>query len=78
MSRRVDLFSEGNLELIMKKTLIVSGLCIYLLTGCSVFMAAKQPPKKDLTVLNVGTPRNVLIAELGSPVHTEKIGRAHV
>ena len=55
----------------MKKALIVSGLCIYLLTGCSVFMAAKQPPKKDLTVLNVGTPRNMLIAEFGSPVHTE-------
>ncbi|PAW80555.1 MAG: hypothetical protein B9S33_18255 [Pedosphaera sp. Tous-C6FEB] len=44
---------------------------ISLLSGCSVFMAAKQPPKKDLTVLNVGTPRNVIIAELGSPVHTE-------
>ncbi len=34
-------------------------------------MAAKQPPKKDLSVLTVGTPRNVLIAELGSPVHSE-------
>jgi hypothetical protein len=55
----------------MKKLLLVLGLSIHLLTGCSVFMAAKQPPKKDLTVLNVGTPRNVLIAELGSPVHTE-------
>ena len=42
-----------------------------LLTGCSVFMAAKQPPKKDLSVLSRGTPRARLLAELGQPVASE-------
>jgi hypothetical protein len=58
-------------QMAMKKLLFIPALCILLLTGCSVFMAAKQPPKKDLSVLTVGTPRNVLVAELGSPVHSE-------
>ena len=40
-------------------------------TGCAVFMAAKQPPKKDLSVLSVGTPRSLLLAELGQPTATE-------
>ena len=39
--------------------------------GCSVVMAAKQPPKKDLGVLNHGTPRSMLLAELGQPASTE-------
>lgn len=39
-------------------------------SGCSVVMAAKQPPRKDLSVLSVGTPRSLLIAELGQPVST--------
>jgi hypothetical protein len=39
-------------------------------TGCSVYMAAKQPEKKDVSVLNRGTSRNHVIAELGSPAHT--------
>jgi hypothetical protein len=38
--------------------------------GCSVYMAAKQPPRKDLAVLHVGTPRALVIAELGQPVAT--------
>ena len=38
--------------------------------GCSVYMAAKQPEKKDVSVLNRGTPRNFVVAELGSPAHT--------
>lgn len=36
--------------------------------GCSVFMAAKQPPKKDLSILSVGTPRGLLLTEFGQPV----------
>ncbi len=39
--------------------------------GCAVWMAAKQPPKKDLSVLLAGTPRSQLLAELGQPVTTE-------
>ncbi len=41
------------------------------LTGCSVFMAAKQPSQKNLGVLKVGTPRSLVVAELGAPIVTE-------
>ena len=37
-------------------------------SGCSVFMAAKQPDAKDLSVLKEGTPRSHVIAELGAPI----------
>ncbi len=40
-------------------------------SGCAVFMAAKQPPKKDLAVLSVGSPRSLLLAELGQPIATD-------
>jgi hypothetical protein len=36
-------------------------------SGCSVYMAAKQPAKKNLTVLKPGTPRSSVLAELGAP-----------
>ena len=41
--------------------------------GCSVFMAAKQPPKKNLGVLKESSPRSLLIAELGQPITTQTI-----
>lgn len=40
-------------------------------SGCSLFMAYKQPDKKDLNVLNKGTPRALVVAELGQPAFTE-------
>jgi len=40
--------------------------------GCSVFMAASQPGKKDLKVLEKGTPRDAVVAELGRPTFTEE------
>ncbi len=40
------------------------------LNGCAVYMAANQPDKKDLEVLKVGTPRSVVVAELGAPIQT--------
>lgn len=44
-------------------------------TGCSVYMAAKQPRERDLSVLSPGTPRGYVIAELGAPVWSgEKVG----
>lgn len=39
--------------------------------GCSVYMAAKQPEKKNLDVLSVGTPRSLVLAEIGQPQATE-------
>jgi hypothetical protein len=40
-------------------------------SGCSVVMAAKQPSKKDVGLLTVGMPRNLVLAELGQPIDTE-------
>lgn len=39
-------------------------------SGCSVYMAAKQPDEKDVSVFNKGTPRKYVIAECGEPVFT--------
>lgn len=41
-------------------------------SGCSVYMAANQPARKNVSVLNPGTPRPLVIAELGEPIHTER------
>ena len=43
-----------------------------LATGCAVYMAAKQPEKKDISVLREGTGRGHVITELGAPMHTEE------
>lgn len=44
------------------------------LPACSVFMAAHQPPRKDVDVLTVGTKRNEVIAELGQPLSSRLVG----
>jgi hypothetical protein len=41
------------------------------LSGCSVYMAVKQPDAKNLDLLAVGTPRDVLLAEFGLPLVSE-------
>jgi hypothetical protein len=46
-------------------------LCFLLLSGCSVYMAAKQPDKKNVDLFKIGTPRGMLLAEFGPPVHSE-------
>lgn len=43
-----------------------------LVTSCSVFMAAHQPDKKDLSVLQPGTARNTVIGALGAPATTNE------
>jgi hypothetical protein len=40
-------------------------------SGCSVFMAAKQPDERNVDLFAVGTPRSVLLAEFGLPVVSE-------
>ncbi|MEQ1079681.1 hypothetical protein [Acinetobacter seifertii] len=47
------------------------GLVMLSTSGCSVFMAGNQPSKKNLNVLNPGSSRNYVIAELGAPVLSE-------
>lgn len=39
--------------------------------ACSVYLASHQPDKKDLTVLERGTPRQDVAAELGAPIWSE-------
>lgn len=42
-----------------------------LLSGCSVYMAAKQPDAKNIELFRVGTPRGMLLAEFGLPTVAE-------
>ena len=44
-----------------------------MVAGCSASMAAKGPKKKDISVLNVGTDRHRVVAELGAPVIAEVV-----
>ena len=41
-------------------------------SACSVAMAAHQPSRKDVGVLSPGMPRNMVLAELGAPVSSER------
>jgi uncharacterized protein YgiM (DUF1202 family) len=41
---------------------------IFFICSCSVYMAANQPSKKDLTVLKEGIHQSAVRAELGQPV----------
>jgi hypothetical protein len=51
--------------------LILVGCLLFVLTGCSVFMAAKLPDKKNLEVFKPGVPRQVVLAEMGLPASYE-------
>lgn len=44
------------------------------LTGCAAVKATRQPPKRNMGVLDRGSPRTHVIAELGTPVWNEKRG----
>jgi hypothetical protein len=50
----------------MTRFILASSL-LFALTGCSVFMAAKLPDKKNLEVFTPGVPRQVVLAEMGLP-----------
>lgn len=56
------------------------GLVVFalLVSGCSVYMAATQPGKKDLGVLAAGTPRTAVMAELGAPIDSRAVGPSRV
>ena len=57
----------------MRLRFVFTFIIIFMLgQGCSVFMAANQPSKKDVSVFNVGTPRARVIAEAGQPIHTKE------
>lgn len=42
--------------------------------GCSAYMAANQPGQKDFSVFKTGTPRDRVLAEFGTPKHSEVVG----
>ena len=50
---------------------LMASICL-LSTGCAVFMAANQPGNKNFNLLKPGMPRDVIIAEFGSPINTEE------
>jgi hypothetical protein len=47
--------------------LLLAACLMFILTGCSVFMAAQLPDKKNLAVFAPGVPRQVVLAEMGLP-----------
>ncbi len=51
---------------------LAAGL-VMLQFGCSVARTTSGPERKDMSVLDHGTPRGNVITELGSPVHTEMV-----
>lgn len=51
--------------------LLLAACLMFTLTGCSVFMAAQLPDKKNLEVLTPGVPRPVVLAEMGLPASYE-------
>ena len=56
----------------MKRRLFIVFILIAICcSGCSVYMAAKQPPAKNMDVMNVGTPRSMVLGEFGQPVTSE-------
>jgi hypothetical protein len=52
----------------MNKSILTIASVSVLLSGCAVFMAAKQPDNKDLSLMQVGMTRNILISEFGEPI----------
>lgn len=53
-------------------TLVAAITILLLNTGCSVFMAASQPPSKNISLFRIGTPKSLILAEFGSPTAEEK------
>lgn len=60
----------------MQRYLVVLILLPILLApvaGCSVFMAAQQPPAKNIQLFQTGTSRNALLKEFGPPYISEEV-----
>ena len=51
--------------------LLLAACLMFTLMGCSVFMAAKLPDKKNLEIFTPGVPRQVVLAEMGLPASYE-------
>ena len=58
--------------------MVLCALLMFAMPACSVFMAANQPPKKDLSILTAGTPRADVIERLGQPLSSRLVGSRRV
>jgi len=67
----VQLLRKVEKQMKIIKLFLATTVIISLITGCSVYMAANQAQRKDVNVLDRGTFRNTVIAELGAPAYTE-------
>ena len=59
----------------LKRYLLLAALMtifIVPVSGCAVYMAAKQPAAKNIELFKVGTPRKALWAEFGQPFISEE------
>jgi hypothetical protein len=56
--------------------LLLTACLLFNLAGCSVFMAAKLPDKKNLEIFTTGVPRQVVLAEMG--LHITSAGRTRL
>jgi hypothetical protein len=52
--------------------ILTMGTMLSLTTGCAAKKALEQPDKKDMSVLEKGTPRVTVIQEIGQPNHTQE------
>ncbi len=56
----------------MRGRILLVSLALVVLGGCSVSKAVHQPKAKDLSVLDAGKSRDLVLVELGQPVVSEK------
>ena len=61
------------MKLYINLRILILCLALFINSGCSVFMAANQPSKKNLDLISVGTPKAMLITEFGTPIMHENI-----
>ena len=58
----------------LKYLLLCFPFTLLCLSGCSVFMAANQPPERDLEILTAGTSRKRILSEFGQPISSRLVG----
>jgi hypothetical protein len=67
------LCGTAKISMVLSWVRVASVLAMFMVTGngCSVYMASTQPTQKNLQFLSVGTPRSLVLAELGQPQASE-------
>ncbi len=71
MRTRCDGAAEAHEIVSWSAITILLSLFLVTFNGCSVYMAAKQPTRKNLEVFSQGTPRSLVLAEIGQPQESE-------